>query len=420
MRTATVLYSLAVVAIPISVASKFLLGATGTTWIDPTLILSIAALLMLLPHWADFLVGDLRLMLAASAVLFFLSILCAVSGMLIRPPASLYDVLREPLRLWLNLGWCLLSAWFLVYKRQVVLRSAIVAVVFGLTSGIYFHLVAFGLAPASASVVSYTRAYLLRQTLWFNGIPVPRMGGLFFESPPFGLFMLSMLVVLIFTSRTDKRAGWTGFGITLAILGMLFSLADQVLLAGAVGLFSSLPQLGNKRRSLVWPVAIVVVLLIFGFEIQSIAGKNDSSNTGIVTRINGSSVGERAFHLHYGISLLQADPQSSFLGIGPGRYGEYASETGMFVNTVNIQTSEVELLVEWGVCGLAVLVAVLFFLSARAWHLHGLLGIGLLVSLILADSFQANWKHEAAFLALAALCTRRSEVAIPSEAKGFA
>ena len=55
LRVATVLYSIAVVAIPISVASKFLLGMTGTTWIDPTLLLALAALLALFPHWGDFL-----------------------------------------------------------------------------------------------------------------------------------------------------------------------------------------------------------------------------------------------------------------------------------------------------------------------------------------------------------------------------
>jgi hypothetical protein len=30
------------------------------------------------------------------------------------------------------------------------------------------------------------------------------------------------------------------------------------------------------------------------------------------------------------------------------------------------------------------------------------------VAIILADSFQANWKYEAVFLAIAALCTQRS------------
>ncbi len=42
-------------------------------------------------------------------------------------------------------------------------------------------------------------------------------------------------------------------------------------------------------------------------------------------------------------------------------------------------------------------------LALRAAQLHGLLGLGLVVALVIADSFQANWKHEAMFLAVAAL-----------------
>jgi hypothetical protein len=408
LRIATLLYAVAVVAIPISVASKFLLGLTGSTWIDPTLILATAALLALMPHWGDFLEGDLRLAVAGAAVVASLSLICALWGMMLRPPSSLYDALREPLRLWLNLGWFLLSCWFLIHKPRVILVCSIIAVAFGLGSGIYFHLVAFGVAPASASIVSYTRAYLLRQTLWVNGFPIPRMGGLFFESPPFGLFMFSMLVVLGCTREAGRYSKWTVCGLALAVIGILCSLADQVLLAGSVGLLSWLPNLGKKHPGITWPLAIVVTFAVCAFEFQAISLKESSSTTGIVTRINGASVGERSFHLHYGLSLLQGRPAATFFGIGPGRYGEYASETGDFPDTVNMQTSEVELLVEWGVIGLAVWIALFASAAARAWDLHGVLGLGLLAAIILADSFQANWKHEAVFLAIAALCTQRS------------
>jgi hypothetical protein len=406
-RLATVFYSIAVVVIPVGVASKFLLGIEGATWVDPTLLLSVAAMLALILRWEDFFSGGLLLVSGGTAILFLTSVLCALSGMLIRPPKLIYDVLREPLRLWLNLCFFVVSCWFLVHKPRVVLRCSAVAVIFGLGSGIYLYLVAFGIAPASTDIISYTRAYQLRQTLWFNGIPIPRMGGLFFESPPFGLFMYSMLVVLFCTRTSQPNARWTVFAISLAILGVLASLADQVLLAGSVGLLSSLPQLAKKRPGVVWPSILMVSLAICVFEFQSIKGKNESSTTGIVSYVNGSSVGERSFHIHYGLSLLQADPAAAFFGIGPGRYGEYASETGMFVDTVSIQTSELELLVEWGGIGFAILVALFAVVSARAWQVSGVLGIGLLISLILADSFQANWKYEAFFLAVAALCTRK-------------
>jgi hypothetical protein len=408
LRVATVLYSIAVVAIPISVASKFLLGMTGTTWIDPTLLLALAALLALFPHWGDFLNGELRPVLIGAAVLFLLSLVCALSGVLLRPPASLYDPLREPLRLLLNLCWFLVSCWFLVYRPRVILLCSILAVAFGLGSGIYLHLVAFGVAPAPAAVVSYTRAYLLRQTIWFNGFPIPRMGGLFFESPPFGLFMFSMVVILFLVRENGLYTRWTSWGVRFAVLGVLFSMSDQVLLAATLGLLFSLPLMEKKYPRIAWPLAAIVTIAVCAFEFQSLTVKETSATTGIVTRVNGGSVSERSFHVHYGLLLLEAHPAASLFGIGPGRYGEYASETAYFPNTVNMQTLELEVLVEWGVIGLGVWIALLGCVAARAWEVNGMLGIGLLLGLLLADSFQANWKYEAVFLAIGALSLRRS------------
>ena len=54
VRVATVLFALAIAVIPVGVASKFMLGLTGAIWIDPTLVLALAALLALFPRWGDF------------------------------------------------------------------------------------------------------------------------------------------------------------------------------------------------------------------------------------------------------------------------------------------------------------------------------------------------------------------------------
>jgi hypothetical protein len=257
-------------------------------------------------------------------------------------------------------------------------------------------------------VVSYTRAYLLRQTIGFNGIPIPRMGGLFFEAPPFGLFMFSMVVVLFLIREKGLYTRWTSWGITFALLGVLFSLADQVLLAATVGLLFSLPLMAKKHPRIAWPLVVIVTIAVCAFEFQSLTVKKNSDTTGIVTRVNGGSVSERSFHVQYGLLLLEAHPAASLLGIGPGRYGEYASETGYFPDTVNMQTSELELLVEWGVIGLTLWIALLGCVAVRVWEGNGMLGLGLLLGLILADSFQANWKYEAVFLAIGALSMRRS------------
>ena len=402
-RLATLFYAGALALTPVSVACKFLLGATDVTWIDPSLLLSMLALLALVPYWEDFLQDELRPIVAGAAVLTLTSICCALSGMLLRPPSSLYTVMREPLRLWLNLGWLVASAWFLKHRPRVVLVGAIVAVMFGLGAGIYLELAAFHLVPAPALVASYARSYLARQTLWYHGFPLLRMGSLFFEAPPFGLFMFSMFVVLRRVQGSFLSRRWSAAGLMAAALGVLFSLSDQVLLAGAVGVFSGLPQMARKRPAVTWSLAIVVTLLVCVFELQSFDVKQTSSNTGVVTRINGGSVGERSFHLQYGWQLLGAHPAAALFGIGPGRYGEYAADSGDFPNTVNMQTSEMEILVEWGVAGLAVWIALLACLAFRIAHLHGVPGLGLLTALIIADSFQANWKHEAVFLAIAAL-----------------
>jgi hypothetical protein len=400
-KIATSFFLAALALTPVSVGCKFLLGATDSVWIDPSLLLSLVALLFLLPHWEDFLATELRMLTAAAGLLALASLGSAVSGMLLRPPASLYIVFREPLRLWLNLGWLVTCGWFLRYRPRVVLTGAVTAVIFALSAGIYLELSAFRLVPAPVLVASYARSYLARQTLWFEGFPLLRMGSLFFEAPPFGLFMFSMFLVLRRLQHFGRR--WSIAGMSAAALGGLFSLSDQVYLAGAVGAFSGLPTMAKKRPATAILSVGMLMVLLGSYELQTLAVKHASSDTGVVTRINGGSVGERNFHLRYGLRILGAHPAASVFGIGPGRYGEYAAESGNYPDTVTMQTSEMEILVEWGVAGLALWIALFAGFGYRLAQLHGVAGPGLLLALAIADSFQANWKHEAVFLALAAL-----------------
>jgi hypothetical protein len=405
-RWTTLLYAAAVAVTPVSVASKFLLGATSSTWIDPSLLLSLAALLTLLPHWEDFLERELQLPLIATALLFAASLVSAISGLVLRTPESLYTVLREPLRLWLNLAWFLTTCWFLRHRPRVVLVGSILAVTFALSAGIYLELAAFRLVPAPELAASYARAYLVRQTLWFHGFPLLRMGGLFFEAPPFGLFMFSQFVVLALLREGARLRKWSATSLFFAGFGLLFSLSDQVLIAAAVGLFSGFARLRKRWRLLPW-FALLAVVIVCGFELQTLAVKQVSSTNGIVSWINGGSVGERDFHVRYSISLLGEHPSAAFFGIGPGRYGEYAADTGNFPGTVTVQTSEMEILVEWGALGLLLWLLLFGSFAARGFQAYGVLGLGFVVGLLIADSFQANWKHEAVFLALAVLVVPR-------------
>jgi O-antigen ligase len=273
-------------------------------------------------------------------------------------------------------------------------------------------LVVFGVAPAPPSVVMYMRIYFLRQAIPINGIPVPRMGGLFVEAPPFGLFMFSMLAALCVMRKNGFRTREGAWGIAIAAVGVLLSMADQVLLGALLSLLLSLPFLGKGRTRLMWIVTIGLAFTLGAFEIRSLTIKEMASGSQIATEINGSSIGERSFHFHYGMSLLQNSPVATILGIGPGRYGEYVAETGNYPDTVNMQTSEPEILVEWGVVGLLVWVILFCGTTVRIWAMHRTLGIGLILGLILADSFQANWKYEAVFLAIATLCTGHSVASV--------
>ena len=250
-RLATLFYLAALMLTPVSVACKFLLGATNVVWIDPSLLLSLVVLLALLPRWEDFLEDELRFLVAGAAVLFLASLCSAFSGALLRPPSSLYTVLREPSRLWLSLGWFLTCAWFLKHQARTVFIGAVIAV------------------------------------------------------------MLGLVVVLHRLRGAVNRRIWSGAGMTAAALGALFSLSDQALFAGAVGVFSELPQLAKKRPATTWLLAFVMMIVVCVFEFQSIDIKQASSTTGVVTRINGGSVAERSLHLRYGWLLLGAHPAAT-------------------------------------------------------------------------------------------------------------
>ena len=404
LKIATILYAAAIIVMPISVASKSLLGLSSVTWVDPTLVLSLAAMFMLIPRWGDFLLGELRLITLGCFIIATTALICAFSGLLLRPATFVYSTLREPLRLWLNLNWMLISCWFLIHKPRLVNRYSVIAIAFALSTGIYMDLVVFGLAPAPPSVVTYMRLYFLRQAIAINGLPIPRMGGLFVEAPPFGLFMFSMLATLCVIRRNGFRTRWGIFGITLAAVGVLLSMADQVLLGALLSLLLCLPILGKGHTRFMWVITLGLAITLGAFEVRSLALKQIYSGSKIATEVNGSSIGERSFHFHYGISLLQDTPAATILGIGPGRYGEYAAETGNYPDTVNMQTSEPEILVEWGIVGSLVWLILFSCTTIHVWRMHRILGIGLILGLVVADSFQANWKYESVFLAIATLC----------------
>jgi hypothetical protein len=407
MKPASFFYALALVTLPIASGAKLLLGRGDMLWIDPTLIFSALAFFALLPEWRKRDGADFRGIVSAILILTLLSLACAASGFFLRPAPMLYNALREPLRLFLTLIWFLTSAWFLRFRTAFALRWCAVAAALALASGVLIYLIAFRLVPASPEATAYSQAYLARQSLWniVTDIPLPRMGGFFFEAPPFGLCMLSLGVVFCTALRSGKYKAASIAGIVFSFTGAIASLADSVLPAAALCAATSIFVIPIRNTWLKPALLLAVAAVLSWSGITSLGSKVNTEVSATSVSYIESSIGQRNFHLAYGLSLLQ-EPRATLLGIGPGRYGEYVAGTGLFPDTTTMQYTIPEILVEWGVTGLAVWFGVIVAVVISVWKVGGPAGLVMLLALFIADSFQASWKQEAFFLAIAALRSR--------------
>ncbi len=405
MKVASFFYALALLTLGAGPATKVFFGGAGMVWIDPPLIFSILALVALLPYLNRNNTMLWRQIAGPLAALVLVCGLSALSGFALLPIDRLYNALREPLRFVLMLVWFATSCWFLEQRREMVFRYAAAGALLGLLSGLYVYSAAMRLLPAPIALVAYAQQYWVRQAFWVGNVPLPRMGGLFIEAPPFGLFMLGLLVLFLIALRSGAKNKVTIVGLAAALVGAIASLADQVMIAVVVCLAVSVLSLKMRSRWL-RPTVLAMAFCLFAMAaVLSLRTKLIvGPEIGAANVIYGNSVGERNFHARYGISLLGREPAATVFGIGPGRYGEYVAQTGLFPDTVTMQYTAPEILVEWGIAGLAVWLALLAMLGVRAWKTHRFAGLGLLAALLIADSFQANWKSESVFLAVAAFC----------------
>src|SRR5437016_11935090 len=179
------LYALALLTMPLSYATRDLLGVVGITWVDPTLILGLAAFLLVgaptkekTPLW---LIG--------------FAFLSAFIGMFLmraspdREKDSLYVYYVEPIRLTLNIIWFWVSIRFLILDRKFVLRWLAICVAWEFSIACYLYLAFFDLVPVPEAVRLYLEIYKTRQALSWGDLTIYRMAGTFIESPHFGLFM---------------------------------------------------------------------------------------------------------------------------------------------------------------------------------------------------------------------------------------
>ena len=95
MRLASFLYAVALLTLGAGPATKVFFGGAQITWFDPSLVLSMLAMIALLPHlnlkntaiWRQF-AGPL-------AALSIVCGLCVLSGLLLLPTGELYNALEQ-------------------------------------------------------------------------------------------------------------------------------------------------------------------------------------------------------------------------------------------------------------------------------------------------------------------------------------
>jgi hypothetical protein len=235
------------------------------------------------------------------------------------------------------------------------------------------------------------------------------MAGTYIESPPFGLFMLCCFVILVLYLQDLKEGHkernlivWASVG--AAFIGVTMSLSDQVLIGLAIFGCSMIMRVPFARSRFFKATSTVVLIIAVCYAVRQVIFKWQLMSVTAPGDVFAQSASERWFHMKYAFMSLLENPASIITGIGPGRYGDYAYRTGMFPSSVGIQVTPVEWIVEYGVVGLIVLSIWLGNIANKAWARYGWMGIGAFTALMVANAFQANWKWEGWFLAMAWFC----------------
>lgn len=396
-RLADFLFAIAVVSLPLSYAVKNILGYTEATWVDPTLILGTFVFLLVgwqfrrRPGW------PLIALAGASGTLGWL--LHKVEPG--HGHAEWFVVATDPVSLALCLIWFWVCVIYFTRKRRFVMRWLATGVIAELVIAVYLYLAMLRLVPAPSFTNKFLETYLVNQAIWLAGLPIPRMGGTFQEAPIFGLYMLSCFAILAAEwmrcgRRSDKLVR---LGTIAAAVGIVASLSDQTL--AALGVFLALASYQYTSAKWTRRATTVVLASVLSFYVVHTTFARERSESAV--SVYGESVGERAFHAEYALRILSREPAALFLGIGPGRYGDYAFSTGMFPSTVTPQVTPVEWLVGYGIFGSCAICFWLYEIADRARRFLGVLGMAVFCSLLLADMFQSRWFWEAWFTALAYL-----------------
>ncbi len=421
IRTAAFFYALGLLLMPLEL--KPILHGANIAWVHPTLVLGFLSFVLVKTPVKDKMAlwVVVYAFLSASVGYFFM----AVSPD--RENSSLYGIYIEPIRLCLYMIWFWLSVEFLSTRREFVLRWLAISATIQLALASYLYLALYDLVPVPDIVALYLNVYKMRQVVWFGDTPVYRMAGTFIESPPFGLFMFSCLVVFAtflaggrgVSLQGDNERRWARLGVAVALIGAIASLSDEVLLAVITfGLFLYFSM--RKRAAKPWmrksAEILLGSLLLLGIAAYALPRVMEKWTEAAATKPGeigtiGEAGGERMFHTRYGLQLLWDNPLAFFTGIGPGRYGDYVVKTGQYPSDVPIQVTPVAWLVEYGAFGTVLILSWLWSITKRAQQTYPVLAIGAGIGLIIANIAQGGWQFDIWFLALAFLycCAARVE-----------
>ncbi|MDL1870597.1 O-antigen ligase family protein [Deltaproteobacteria bacterium PRO3] len=412
-------YQISLVFLPLSFATKLILGIPSITWIEPTLIINF----LIFPFQIPTLKFSDALALICATLLFpTIVIVFSLISLISLDPAPFSKTLVEIARLSLCSIFAFNSYNFLSQTnfRKRAYFTIGVSGTLQLLFAIYIISTPFLPVPTLSSLKEYAIEYLYRQSVFGFGIPIPRLGGTFIESPPFGLFMLCVLMVSIFNFREFKTKS-SVFFILASSFGTLASLSSQVLLSAILigGIFYFRSRFAKKNIlffNITFLIAVVFLVTCY-LALPYFSQKYTEFITG---QFSGTSFGERYFHLEKSLDLLSQNIRILIIGIGAGNFGFYSAKDGIFPDTVTPQFIVSEILVENGILGLTIFLFTILFIIKKINKGMGYYGVLLFLALFFANSFQSNWKQPSFFLLLSlllAIASKERVYNLPSNAE---
>lgn len=381
---------------PVTYAIKPIISSNDFVWINPTLLLSLFLFPFIRKGWNILLI--IALLISIQSSLF--------GSIYISEDLSLYNIIREPIRFFLVILWFWSCVHFLIKYPIFTIKILSISAILQLCIAVIFLIVFIH------SIITFGLDHSLKgkivplQIHWLNANPIPRLGGTFGESPPFGLFMFSCFIILYLSITYYKfKSKFIFLGMLCSAIGTIGSLSDQVMIAFSLFIISCFLCSKIKTYRKIFGLLFLCIILSPLMFLLSTNLTNKFNQLVEGKEIYANSSGERMYHIRYGLSLISKDPVKLVTGIGAGLYGYNVAKGGMFPETTNMQVLIADWLVENGAFFFAAMLFFLLIVGIRAYSKFGPIGVVALICLVFANLFQANWKWEAWFFGLAFLYT---------------